>query len=583
MALLLEKIQGRRTAEERLIVSKGLAGMAEELSAEEARSVIAALADATAKSDHHDAAKIQFCLSSALEARPPEELVTHVPAVFAAASQCKSGSERDMARVMKELIRKTPPEQAASHAESLIDLLAQGAVGGGTRLNSFSQCLSSLLPRVPVEQRAALATKAASVVARLHQDYVGQVKPNTIQRDLHHVWAVARIAKPFGEISKDVPPTAAKQFATTMLAFAKRPREPGFHFEVLARALPEVVDNLPLTDAPAVNAQILKMMGRAGAGAPADLREYDPDITGPLCAALFRVPGKLNEATAKRVTDVMVGSIGATGLMRIPRLTGAMEVAGDELTDSQLLEIVRANLRKIERMHRSRDAYVMVPLLTASLRPLSPDGAKQAWPLIIASMDLMEGRYGLTAAGQGLWVATSKLPAEMASEAIEVIKTSKNRQIVRGVQSGLWELAAAHSEVRTLLDKELASIQDPEKRRFLDSVAQGSPVLHTPLGDSPKAILPQLDTATNPAVLARMLRRLDRPPEGLDPPQIVALLKYPTMVGPAEEVLIQQLKRQADEPDAEKAIEGLWDFATRAEEFSLAEEVRRAPAKLSAE
>ncbi len=365
-------------------------------------------------------------------------------------------------------------------------------------------------------------------------------------------------------------------------------RQPDFDLQFLAGALPGVIDNLPPADAPAVNAQILKVMERAGPTERARFLDYDPQITGPLCAALFRLPGKLDEATAKRVTDVMVGSIDETHSRWIPCLTGAMEAAGDELTDAQFLEIVRANLRKIEGMHRSRDAQRMGPLFTASLRPLSPEGSWHAWPLIIASMELMEGPYGLAAAEQGLRVATSKLPAEMAAEAIEVIKMSKNSQIVLAVRNGLGELAAAHTEVRTLLDKELTRIQDPEKRRLLESVAQGSPVPHTGSGDSSKAILLQLDTATNPSVLAGMLRQLNRTPEGLDPLQIVALLKYPTMVGRAEEVLTQQLKRQLDEPDAGKpdagkAIEGLWDFATRAEEFSLAEEVRRAPAKLSAE
>jgi hypothetical protein len=588
VARLLAQIQDARTADEREIVSKGLAGMAAEMSADEAESAITALADATAKSDYWlDATQVRVCLGSALEARPPEELAVHVPAVFAAVSQCIPASRKAMTAVTKELIPKIPPEQAASHSGVLIDLLAKGAVGGstiyGTRLSLLSGCLSSLLPRVPVEQRAAVATKAANVVARLHQEYVELAKPNTIQHDLHHALAAARIAEPFGETAKDVPPTAAKQFATTLLAFMEKVRQPSFDFWYLAGALPGVIDNLSPADAPAVIAQILKVMERAGPTEQARLRKYEPQITGPLCAALLRIPGKLDEATAKRVAEVVAGSIEEAGLRQIPCLTGAMEVVGDELTDAQLVEIVQAHLRNIETVRRSPDAQYAEPLFLASLRPLSPQGAKQAWPLIIASMDRMDNPSGLAVAGRGLRVVTSKLPPEAASEAIEVLKTSKNSHVVRAVAGGLAESAAVHPEVRTLAEKEIANIQDPEKRRLLESVAKGSPVPDAGSGDSPQAIRAQLDMATNPVVPSRMLRLLGPVPEGLDPPQIVALLKYPTMVGPAEDVLIQQLKQLTEESHAEKPIKGLWNFVVRAEEFSLAEEVRQPPAKLPAD
>lgn len=111
MAQLLESLRASRSAEEREIVATGLAAMAGEMSVEQAKAVIATLAEAGANSDYHDADRILHRLSSALEARPPDESGTHLPSILTAVSQCKPGAQNELARIMRGVI-ECPSENA---------------------------------------------------------------------------------------------------------------------------------------------------------------------------------------------------------------------------------------------------------------------------------------------------------------------------------------------------------------------------------------------------------------------------------------------------------------------------------------
>lgn len=581
IAQLLEPLRASRSAGEREIVAAGLAAMAGEMSVEQAKPVIAALAEADAKSAYH--------LSSALEARPPGESGTHLPSILTAVSQCKPGAKNELARIMRGLIEEIPHDEASHHADLLVELMAKGAIGWGAefRLEMLSAGLSQLLPKLSVEQRAVLATKAAGAIGSLYQDYSEKLKPNVILRDAHHPSAAAQIVKPFGGTSKDIPAPAAKQFATTLLAFMEKAPHPGFDLMYLADALPGVVDNLAPAEVTAVTAHIAKVMERAGPTEEAHLRDWDPQIIGPLCAALFRIPGTLDEVTAKRVVEAMVGSIEDTHESRMPCLTAAMVVVGDELTDSQLCAIVQAALKKSKERRRSVEPLPLGPLLQASICSLSADGAKQAWPTIIDSIQDIESPQVRTAIGQCAVSVAQKLPPAMASELIEAIKDAKDEYVVSVAVRGLGAMAAKHPEVKSVLDKEIANTQDPEKQRLRQWAAEGALVQQydfadAEVGDSHEALLSQLNTATKPSAITRMLSQLIHRGEGLDPPQLVALVKYPTMVGQAEKLLINELRRKTGEPDTGKPIEGLWDLVARAQEFSLVKEVHRAPAKLSA-